>query len=90
MMDKITDDKKKMMMEEFEKIGISKDMVDEHLMWGAMKMMRGMMKVRWSLKENDMDGDKAKETVKKMVDKMAAMDMSEKMEKWEKMKDGEK
>jgi len=86
MMDKMDEEKKTKMMEELEKMGITKDMVDERLMWGAKKMMFGMMKVRWSLKENGMDEEKAKETVKKMVDKMMEMDMMEKMGKNDKMK----
>jgi hypothetical protein len=76
------------MMEELTKIGISEDMVDDHLIWGATKMMMGMGKVMWSLKESGVDDAKAKEMLKKMTDRMMEMDMSAKMDDWKDHKHG--
>ena len=78
---------KDQMMDELKKIGIDEEMVDEHLLWGTKKMMFGMGKVMWSLKESGVKEDKAKEILKKMVDRMMEMDTSEKMDEWMEHKD---
>ena len=73
---------KEKMMDELKELGIEEKMVDEHLMMGAKKMMFGMMKVIWSLKEHGVSDEKAKEILKKMTDRSLEMDMSEKMGEW--------
>ena len=72
---------KEKMIEEMKKIDLDENMIDDKLVWGAKKIMFGIAKVKWSLKENDIDDDKAKEILKKMVDMIIEKDMSEAIEK---------
>ena len=72
---------KEEMIENMKKIGIDEKMVDDTMIWGAKKMMYGMVKVMWSLKESGIEGEKAKEILKKMADMMMKKDMTDKMEK---------
>lgn len=65
---------KEMMTEELEKLGISKDQVDDYMIWGVKKLMLGVMKVKWSLKENGIKGDEADKKLKEIVDKIVGMD----------------
>lgn len=69
------DDKmKEGMMEELEKLGVPKDKVDDYMIWGVKKLMLGVMKIKWSLKENGVEGKDADEQLKKIVDKVVSMD----------------
>lgn len=69
------DDKmKEEMMAELEKLGVSKDKVDDYMVWGVKKLMLGVMKIKWSLKENGIEGKEAEEILKKIVDRAVSMD----------------
>jgi hypothetical protein len=69
------DDKmKEMMVEELEKLGIAKDQIDDYMIWGVKKLMLGVMKIKWSLKENGVKGGEADKKLKAIVDKVTSMD----------------
>jgi hypothetical protein len=72
---------KEEMVENMKKLGIDEDMVDDNIIWGAKKMMYGMAKVMWSLKESGIEEEKAKEILKKMTNMMMEKDMMDKMDK---------
>jgi hypothetical protein len=62
----------KMMIElvkELSKAGIKKEQVDDYMFWGVMKLMLGIMKIKWSLEESGIKGIEAK----KKLDKIIAM-----------------
>ncbi|MCX6809286.1 MAG: hypothetical protein NTZ65_00820 [Candidatus Berkelbacteria bacterium] len=65
---------KEMMTSELGKLGIKKDQVDDYMIWGVKKLMLGVMKIKWSLKENGIEGKTADEQLKKIVDKVVKMD----------------
>lgn len=81
MMDKMDPKMKEKMMAAAKKLGLDESMVDEHMMWAAKKMMFGLGKMMWMMKEKGMDKEKSKEIMKKMVDMMLEKDMMAKMEK---------
>lgn len=66
---------KEEMMKKWKELGLDKDMVDEHVMWGAKKIMFGIAKVKHSLKEKGMEEAKVKEVLKKMLDMAIESDM---------------
>lgn len=68
---------KEMMVEELEKLGIEKDQIDDYMIWGVKKLMLGVMKIKWSFKENGIKGEEAEEQLNKIVDKVWAMDADE-------------
>ena len=72
---------KEEMIENMKKLGLDESRVDDNIIWGAKKMMYGMAKVMWSLKESGVEGEKAKEILKKMIDMMMEKDMMDKMDK---------
>lgn len=67
------------MMAEWEKLGLTKDQIDDHVLWGGKKVMFGIAKVKWALKEKGVDDAKAKDMLKKMttmvIDSDVKMDM---------------
>ena len=72
---------KEEMVENMKKLGIDENMVDDTIIWGAKKIMYGMAKVMRSLKESGVEGEKAKEILKKMTDMMMEKNMMDKMDK---------
>ena len=71
---------KKMLEEltgELEKIGIKKDQIDDYMAWGVMKLALGIMKIKWSLKENGISGDEAKKKLDKIIELVAKKDADE-------------
>lgn len=88
MMEEMSAKMKEEIMEEMKKLGIEERMIDERLVWGSKKMMMGVTKAMMSLKENGMEEEEAKETIKKMLDSMMQKEMMEKsiamMEDWKK------
>jgi hypothetical protein len=72
---------KEEMIENMKKLGLDESRVDDNIIWGAKKMMYGMAKVMWSLKESGIEGEKAKKILKKIADMMMKKDMTDKMEK---------
>jgi len=77
MMDKAMMDE---MSEAMEKVGLKADMMDEDMMWGAKKMMFGVAKVKWALKEKGLKDSQIEEAMMKMMKMMMKKDMSGKME----------
>ena len=71
---------KEQMMDELEKLGIDKDMVDDNVIQGSKKLMFGAAKVMRGLKAGGMDEDDAREKVKMMVEKMTEPEMMKKIE----------
>ena len=65
---------KDMMVEELEKLGIEKDQIDDYMIWGVKKLMLGIMKIKWSLKESGIEADEADKKLKEIVDKIESMD----------------
>lgn len=76
-------DKEKMekWADKFKKMGISEDMVDEHLMWRYKKSFIKLMKLRLALSEKGMSEAKIKEVVDKMVDMVMEKDLA-KIKEW--------
>lgn len=74
------DEMKDKVMAGLEDLGIDKDKIDDRLVWGAKKVMIGLMKMRWSLKDSGMDAEEVDEVLKKAVDKMLDKDMLDQME----------
>lgn len=70
----LNDKMKDMMVDELEKLGIKKDQIDDYMIWGVKKLMLGVMKIKWSLEENGIKGDKADKKLKEIVDKVVAID----------------
>ena len=74
------EEKKKMMMEKMKEMGFDeKIMEDHHAMWAGKKIMFGIMKMKWIMKENGIEDNIAKETLKKMTDMIINKGMDEKM-----------
>ena len=61
-------------IKELEKLGFEKDQIDDYLIWGAKKLMLGVMKIKWSMMENGIEGAEADEKLKKIVDKVISID----------------
>ena len=83
----MNEEKRKMIVDELKKLGIKEDKIDDYMIWGVMKMMMGMMKMRWSLKEGGMKEADVKKMLDKITDKMIEMDMSKEMEEWKEKKE---
>lgn len=47
------------------------------IIWGVKKLMLGVMKIKWSLEENGVEGEEADKKLKSIVDKIVAMDAAE-------------
>lgn len=56
-------------------LGVKKDMIDEYMVWGAMKTMLGTAKMKWALTENGMSKTDADKMVEKITSKMAKMNL---------------
>ena len=57
---------KEKVVEELEDLGIEKNKIDNYMIWGAKKMMIGIMKMKMSMKESGMDKDETEKMMKKL------------------------
>jgi hypothetical protein len=75
---------KEKIIEKLEEMGIDKEMINEHSLWAAKKMMFGIGKMMWIMKENGVPEEEAKEKIKKLVNKIID---SKKFSEMEEMKE---
>jgi hypothetical protein len=69
---------------ELEKVGVKKDEIDEYMVWGVYKLALGVMKIKWSLDGNGIEGNEADEKLNKiikMISEKSADDLHEMMHK---------
>ena len=64
----------KEMEEELAKAGIKKEEIDDYMVWGVMKLMLGIMKIKWSLKESGVKDAEAKKKLNKIVSMISEKD----------------
>ncbi len=75
------EEKMNKMMDELKKLGIDKDMIDDHTMLAAKKITFGIMKLRWMMDEKGVDKAKTKKVIQMLVDKAMEKDLKKMMDK---------
>jgi endonuclease III-like uncharacterized protein len=80
-MDKMNDEMKEKMVKKLADMGIEKDMIDEKLMWVTQKVYFKLMKLRLILSEKNIDEEKAKAIIEKLVAKSFDKDLAD-IKKW--------